>query len=39
MLDAEKQLNHYFEFYNNERLHQALNYRNPSQIYYQREEK
>ena len=24
----------YFEFYNNERLHQGLNYKKPSEIYF-----
>jgi putative transposase len=30
-----KGLNEYFEFYNNERLHQSINYQTPNQIYYE----
>ena len=31
--DAVRNLRHYFEFYNQERLHQALDYRTPAQVY------
>ena len=30
-----KGLNEYFKFYNNERLHQSINYQTPNQIYYE----
>jgi putative transposase len=30
-----KGLNEYFIFYNNERLHQSINYQTPNQIYYE----
>lgn len=33
MQDAEEHLDNYFEFYNNERLHQALNYKTPRDIF------
>jgi putative transposase len=33
--DAEKGLKAYFQFYNQERLHQSLDYRTPAQVYYQ----
>lgn len=32
--DAERGLNAYFQFYNQERLHQALDYQTPGQVYY-----
>jgi putative transposase len=32
--DAERGLNVYFQFYNQERLHQALDYQTPVQVYY-----
>lgn len=32
--DARRNLGEYVEFYNKERLHQALNYRTPAEIYY-----
>lgn len=32
--DAERGLNAYFQFYNQERLHQALDYQTPVQVYY-----
>jgi putative transposase len=32
--DAERGLNAYFQFYNQERLHQALEYQTPVQVYY-----
>jgi putative transposase len=31
--DARMGLSHYLEFYNQERLHQALNYRTPAEVY------
>jgi len=33
-LDAEKNLRIYFEMYNNERLHESLNYNTPAEIYF-----
>ena len=30
-------LKNYFEFYNNERFHQSLNYKTPNQMYYKKE--
>ncbi len=35
--EAEEGLNRYFEFYNNERHHQALGYKRPVEIYCQKE--
>jgi transposase InsO family protein len=32
--EAEKGLNAYFQFYNQDRLHQALEYQTPVQVYY-----
>ena len=32
--EAEKGLNEYFSFYNTQRHHQALGYRNPAQVFY-----
>ena len=32
--DAEKGLKEYFQFYNQDRLHQSLDYRTPAQVYY-----
>ena len=32
--DAEKGLKEYFQFYNQDRLHQSLEYRTPAQVYY-----
>jgi putative transposase len=32
--EAERGLNAYFHFYNQERLHQALEYKTPVQVYY-----
>ena len=32
--DAEKGLKAYFQFYNQDRLHQSLEYRTPAQVYY-----
>jgi putative transposase len=34
--EAEEGLDRYFQFYNQERLHQSLNYRTPHQIYFGR---
>lgn len=34
--EAEKSLNEYFNFYNNERSHQSLNYQKPVNVYYAR---
>jgi len=36
-LDLHSGLNDYFEFYNNERFHQSLNHKTPSEIYQQKE--
>jgi putative transposase len=33
--EAEKGLKAYFQFYNQDRLHQALDYQTPAQVYYQ----
>ncbi len=33
--EAESELKRYFEFYNNERLHQSLGYRSPAEVYSQ----
>jgi len=33
--EAEKGLKEYFQFYNQDRLHQSLEYRTPAQVYYQ----
>jgi putative transposase len=38
-IEAEQELTRYFEFYNNERLHQSLGYRSPGAVFYQQEEK
>ena len=32
--EAKESINRYMNFYNNERLHQALGYATPSEIYY-----
>jgi putative transposase len=32
--DAENGLKDYFQFYNQERLHQSLKYQTPAQVYY-----
>ena len=32
--EAKKGLSCYFDFYNNESVHQSLNYRTPSEIYF-----
>jgi len=34
LADAKENLNSYFNFYNNRRLHQALNYQTPATIYF-----
>ena len=31
--EARQQLSRYFEFYNHQRLHQALDYRTPAEVY------
>ncbi len=36
--EARQGLTRYFDFYNHERPHQALDYRTPGQVYFQREE-
>ncbi len=36
VLDAKDGISRYFHIYNTRRLHQALNYRTPANIYYQR---
>ena len=36
-LELYNGLKDYFEFYNNERYHQSLNYQTPSQMYYKKE--
>jgi putative transposase len=36
--EARRGLKRYFEFYNHERPHQALDYRTPAQVHFQREE-
>jgi len=36
--EARQGLTRYFDFYNHERPHQALDYRMPAQVYFQREE-
>jgi transposase InsO family protein len=33
MAEARYYIGRYFEFYNNERLHQALDYRTPAEVY------
>jgi len=35
--DARQQFTRYFEFYNGQRSHQALDYRTPAQIYFGKE--
>ena len=35
--EAKQSINEYFKFYNEERLHQSLNYRPPKTIYYRKE--
>ena len=39
VFEAEEQLDKYFKFYNTERLHQSLGYRNPWSVYFAEEEK
>ena len=34
VIEAKERINSYMDFYNNERLHQALEYATPSEIYY-----
>ena len=35
--EARKGISEYMRFYNNERLHQSLGYKTPSQVYHERE--
>ncbi len=35
-LEAQNSLNDYFTFYNTERPHQALGYKTPYEVYYQK---
>ena len=35
-LEAQNSLNNYFNFYNTERPHQALGYKTPYEVYYQK---
>ena len=35
-LEAQNSLNNYFNFYNTERPHQALRYKTPYEVYYQK---
>jgi putative transposase len=34
--EGVKGINTYFDFYNNERLHQSLGYKTPAEVYFQR---
>ena len=34
--EARQSLTHYLDFYNHERLHQALDYRTPATVYFQK---
>jgi putative transposase len=34
VIELEQGLDRYFQFYNNERFHQSLGYRTPTQVYY-----
>jgi putative transposase len=36
-ISLHKGMKRYFEFYNNERFHQSLNYKTPSEMYNQNE--
>ncbi len=36
--EARAQLQNYFEFYNGKRLHQALGYQTPAEVYFQKKE-
>lgn len=36
--EARSHLQNYFEFYNHKRLHQALDYRTPAEVYFQKRE-
>ncbi len=36
--EARAQLQNYFEFYNSKRLHQALGYQTPTEVYFQKKE-
>ena len=36
-ISLHKGMKRYFEFYNNERFHQSLNYKTPSEMYHQKE--
>lgn len=35
VFQAHRELKKYFNFYNNERLHQSLNYKTPAEVYFQ----
>lgn len=37
-VEAKRGIGGYFEFYNNERLHQSLNYNTPEEVYFRRKE-
>jgi putative transposase len=34
VIGLEQGLDRYFQFYNNERFHQSLDYKTPTQVYY-----
>jgi putative transposase len=36
--EARSQLQKYFEFYNHKRIHQALQYQTPAEVYFQKQE-
>ena len=39
VLDARDGIKNYFDFYNNRRLHQGLNYKTPAEVYFGKEKK